>query len=56
MEYSEILQRKAAGFAVNTSAYTSKFGTTYLYYYTSLTNQSLTNQRQSWTYTIEPIQ
>jgi hypothetical protein len=56
MEYSEILQRKAAGFAVNTSAYASKFGTTYLYYYTSLTNQSLTNQRQSWTYTIEPIQ
>ena len=56
MEYSEILQRRAAGYPVNTRAYTDKFGTTYLYYYTSLTNQSLTNQRQSWTYTIDPIQ
>ena len=52
MEYSDILRQRAAGY----SASTSKFDTTYLYYYTSLTNQSLTNQRQSWTYTIDPIQ
>jgi hypothetical protein len=52
MEYSDILRQRVAGY----SASTSKFDTTYLYYYTSLTNQSLTNQRQSWTYTIDPIQ
>lgn len=55
-EYSDILQKRAAGYPVNTAAQTAKFGTTYLYYYTSLTNQSLANQRQSWTYTIDPIQ
>jgi hypothetical protein len=56
MEYSEILRRRAAGYPVNTSAYIGKFGTTYLYYYTSLTNQSLAGKKQSWTYTIDPIQ
>jgi len=56
MEYSDILRQRAAGYPVNTSAYTGKFGTTYLYYYTCLTDQSLANQRQSWTYTIDAIQ
>jgi hypothetical protein len=51
-EYSDILRRRAAGY----SASTNRFDTTYLYYYTSLTNQGLTHQRQSWTYTIDPIQ
>ena len=56
VEYSDILRQRAAGYPVKTAAYESKFGTTYLYYYTSLTDQSLANQRQSWTYTIDPIQ
>ena len=56
MEYSDILRQRAADYPVSAAAYESKFGTTYLYYYTSLTDQSLVNQRQSWTYTIDPIQ
>ena len=56
IEYSDILRQRAAGYPVNNAACESKFGATYLYYYTSLTDQSLANQRQSWTYTIDPIQ
>jgi hypothetical protein len=56
IEYSDILRQRAAGYPVNNAACESKFGAIYLYYYTSLTDQSLANQRQSWTYTIDPIQ
>jgi hypothetical protein len=48
-EYSEILQRRAAGYPVSASAYPGRFNTTYFYYYTSLTSR----QRESWTYTID---
>jgi hypothetical protein len=48
-EYTEILQRRAAGYPVSASAYPGRFDTTYFYYYTSLTGR----QRESWTYTID---
>ena len=36
MEYSDFLQKRAAGYRVNANAYAKKFGATYFYYYTSL--------------------
>jgi hypothetical protein len=36
MEHSNILQKRATGYPVNTVAYKRKFGASYFYYYTSL--------------------
>jgi hypothetical protein len=46
-EYSDILQRRAAGYPVNT-ADSGKFDTTYLSYYTSLSHK-----RRSWANTVD---
>jgi hypothetical protein len=39
MEYSDILQKRAAGYRMDAGAIARKFGSTYLYYYTSLSGQ-----------------
>jgi hypothetical protein len=48
MEYSEILQRRAAGYPVSAKAYPGRFSTTYVHYYTSLSSQ-----RRSWANTVD---